>query len=190
VKVREGTCTVKGCDRPLNGKGLCNMHTKRMLRRGRLDLPAAAERFWGFVPQGLPADACWQWAGSVNNWGYGRMNWDGAAIQAHRRIYELTYGPIPEGMVIDHTCHNGSGCPGGPTCPHRSCVNPAHLELVTNKVNTQRGQAPSTVIAASGRCKNGHPFDRIEQRDGRTRQYCSTCRREISRRYYTRKKAA
>jgi hypothetical protein len=52
---------------------------------------------------------------------------DGEKCYSHRVYWERENGPIPEGLQIDHLCRN----PG--------CVNPAHLELVTNAENTQRG---------------------------------------------------
>lgn len=72
---------------------------------------------------------CWVWQGGLSN-GYG-IQWDAAArttVKAHRRMYELHVGPIPKGLQIDHLCRN------------RACVNPAHLEPVTNRENTVRGK--------------------------------------------------
>lgn len=50
-------------------------------------------------------------------------------IYAHRLSYELFVGPIPDGYELDHLCRN------------RGCVNPAHLEAVTHRVNVLRGLA-------------------------------------------------
>lgn len=61
-------------------------------------------------------------AGYGSRWVVGVGN-----VLAHRSIYEETYGPIPAKMQIDHLCRN------------RSCVNPDHMEVVTNAVNSQRG---------------------------------------------------
>lgn len=68
------------------------------------------------------ADECWPWVGSVTGDGYGQMRGRGA----HRVAYELHVGPIPTGLVIDHLCHV------------RHCVNPRHLEAVTNQENSRR----------------------------------------------------
>lgn len=70
---------------------------------------------------------CWQWVGSMAVNGYGRYGYPSA--YAHRLMYELIVGPIPEGLVIDHLCRN------------RGCVNPAHLECVTLAENVKRGAA-------------------------------------------------
>ena len=88
---------------------------------------------------------CWVWQGSIGSNGYGRIRerrngGTGRNVKAHRWMYEQLVGPIPAGLDLDHTCHNAdASCAGGPTCPHRRCVNPAHLEPVTNAQNAQRG---------------------------------------------------
>ena len=66
-----------------------------------------------------------------------------APSSAHRVAYELTYGAVPDGLGLDHTCHDPHTCWLRDKCPHRSCCNPAHLEAVTQSVNVKRGmQAP------------------------------------------------
>jgi hypothetical protein len=75
---------------------------------------------------------CWLWTGAVSS-GYGRIK--GAPPQkemllAHRAAYEMAKGPIPEGMVIDHTCHQ------------KLCVNPDHLRAVTTKQNVEHTSGP------------------------------------------------
>lgn len=86
-------------------------------------------------------DECWPWTGyREKKTGYGYISSDGRPRLAHRIVYEAFNGPIPEGLHIDHTCHNRStDCAGGSTCRHRRCVNPAHLEAVTNAENVRRG---------------------------------------------------
>lgn len=59
-------------------------------------------------------------------------------VLAYRFAYETIVGPIPDGLQLDHLCHNQSGCEGGPDCLHRKCVNPGHLEPVTNDENAAR----------------------------------------------------
>jgi hypothetical protein len=90
-----------------------------------------------FVP-GEPS-ACWPWRGPVNIDGYGLA---GEAGSAHRLIYRLFNGPIPAGLVIDHTCHNRDAtCAGSILCLHKRCVNPAHLDVTTKAENSRRAHA-------------------------------------------------
>ena len=87
--------------------------------------PDIEERFWARVQMGAP-DECWNWTGATDR-GYGYVTVKGfrAPLKAHRMAYEFSVGPIPAGMQIDHVCFN------------RSCVNPAHLRVVTNKQNNE-----------------------------------------------------
>ena len=93
-------------------------------------------------------DGCWPWIGKRNHKGYGVLYQSPGQKprnqKAHRVLYELLVGPIPEGMHLDHLCHGQDiECLGGVTCPHRSCVNPAHLEPVSPKENVNRGLSSS-----------------------------------------------
>ena len=88
-------------------------------------------------------DGCWEWTGGKTPQGYGMV----ARRQAHRVVYELLAGPIPDGLVIDHLCRN------------RGCVRPDHLEPVTNRENLMRGEGITAAFAAQTHCKRGHPFN-------------------------------
>lgn len=66
---------------------------------------------------------CLLWTGALSTHGYGRISVDGRSIRAHRYAWERVHGSIPEGMEIDHLCHN---------C---SCVNVEHLRLATSQQN-------------------------------------------------------
>lgn len=70
---------------------------------------------------------CWIWQRAKNQWGYGHVNVNGDFKMAHRVAYERAHGPIPQGLHLDHLCRQPS------------CVNPDHLEPVTNAENTRRG---------------------------------------------------
>lgn len=89
-------------------------------------------------------DGCWSWTGATSN-GYGVIQVGrtrGTAL-VHRIVYAILVGPIPEGLTIDHQCHNRAvalgECQGGVTCVHRRCVNPGHLEPATIGDNFRRG---------------------------------------------------
>lgn len=95
--------------------------------RGHVFHRPLEERFWEKVEKRGP-DECWEWGGTVAD-GYGRFREGGfgsSPVRAHRVAYKLLVGPIPEGLVLDHLCEN------------RGCVNPAHLEPVTNRENLRR----------------------------------------------------
>lgn len=87
------------------------------------------QRFWAKVDK--LSSPCWIWRGGLNDHGYGRFRAKrgGAYInsRAHRIAYWLIRGKLPRGKVLDHLCRN------------RACVNPDHLELVSQTVNARRG---------------------------------------------------
>lgn len=136
-------CTVDGCTAPMFGRGMCGKHWDRWRKHGDPHQVAFimgddVARFWSKVDRRGPTE-CWPWSAPSAN-GYGQMSIgaDGM-VAAHRYAYELIVGPIPEGMTIDHMCHNEDvTCPGGDVCLHRRCVNPDHFETVPSAVNTSR----------------------------------------------------
>lgn len=92
------------------------------LKRGGAIAPLEV-RMWSKVDVGR---SHWTWRGAVNDSGYGVI-WDGSRlVYAHRLAYELLVGSIPDGLTIDHCC------------TVRLCVNPAHLEPVTQLENIKR----------------------------------------------------
>lgn len=121
------------------------------------------------------SSTCWLWLGSIDSNGYGRIRPGGRETQpeyAHRVAFELYSGSIPEGLTIDHVAARG--------CRSRSCVNPAHLEAVTNRENSLRGNAPAILRHHAGQCAAGHRDAEHASRrksDG-TISYCRACRRE------------
>lgn len=87
----------------------------------------------------------------------------------HRTVYEVWHGPIPEGLVVDHKCHNEvagrDGCHGGKSCHHRACVNPAHLRAVTSRENVtssalfmDKAFTWKTVRVPKTHCPQGHEY--------------------------------
>jgi hypothetical protein len=137
-----------------------------------------AERFWPKVDVRGP-DECWPWLASLNTGGYGQL-WPGdhhkRPVSAPLLSYEMAYGPVPVGLEVDHVCHDPLVCEGGVACPHRLCVNPAHLRAVTHLVNTLRATSPIARNARMTHCKRGHPFDLLvpSGKQGLTRR-CSIC---------------
>lgn len=92
-----------------------------------VDMTAAAERL--MVNRTVDANGCWLWTGHVEKTtGYGRFSFQGRACSVHRLAYETWVGPIPAGLHIDHLCRV------------RTCMNPAHLEAVTQAENNRRAR--------------------------------------------------
>lgn len=142
-------CLVEGCERPPGNGWYCLPHYKRKLRYGDPLAGGAyriigddVARFWSKVRKSDDSDGCWFWTERTDARGYGAFyttqTAHGGPSKAHRWAYELLIGPIPDGKYLDHTCHKPTRCAGGVDCPHRRCVNPAHLEPVTNEENLRR----------------------------------------------------
>lgn len=91
---------------------------------------------------------------------------------SHRIVYEALIGQIPSGMVLDHLCRV------------RNCVNPQHLEPVTNRANILRGNTPSAENARKTHCQNGHLLAGDNLGFNKSRRLCRTCNREYQRMRY------
>lgn len=100
------------------------------MKRGPYAKPPAELRFWPKVDK--QTGGCWVWTASKNKKGYGQIcvGYGSRLMLAHRFAWELVIGPIPEGMQLDHKCHNPS------------CVNPDHLRLATNTENSRNCARP------------------------------------------------
>jgi len=121
---------------------------------------------------------CIMWTASTNKDGYGKLNISQTTHAAHRLAYELMVGPIPLGLHLDHLCHTrDASCPGGATCQHRRCVNPYHLEPVTDRTNILRGRSRAATNAVKTHCPRGHLYDESNTRvDKNGKRHCRACR--------------
>lgn len=151
----------------------------------------AARRFWAKVDTSGGPSACWPWTGYVDGrTGYGQFHDGDRLVKAHRFSYGLANHTVPLGLVVDHECHNDAECKDVP-CAHRSCCNPAHLEAVTQAVNSIRGRTGDHQLAKT-HCPHGHeytPENTILRNEGKHR-VCRACRRIHQNNYNARRKAA
>lgn len=118
----------------------------------------------------VPEAGCWLWMGGAYPSGYGRMTSGGKNRRAHRGVWELVNGPIPEGLAVCHKCDTPL------------CVNPDHLFLGSQAANVRD-------MAAKGRhreskkatCPAGHPLvpENLTKRDDR--RECLACKRARDR---------
>jgi hypothetical protein len=127
------------CGKPPKAKDLCSKHYSRLLRHGDPDAVTLVhgdgwERYEAKVDRSGGPAACHPWLGSIDDGGYGSLRFGGQTRRAHQVAWIREHGPIPEGVEIDHQCHNealqaGRCRPG--ICLHRRCCNELHLAAKT-----------------------------------------------------------
>ena len=118
---------------------------------------------------------CWVSNYSVGSHGYSQIGWwqEGKSrmVLGHRLSYEIHNGPIPDGMTVDHICHV------------RRCINPDHLQLLSNRDNgikNHKGYNPTY-------CKRGH---KRRGQDIGNQHGCYYCKRLWDTENYKRKQVA
>lgn len=123
---------------------------------------------------------CWLWAASLNKKGYGQFQWPGmGSVGTHRVAIFLARGIWSRRgeSNIDHLCRN------------RSCVNPDHLEVVTERTNAVRGDGPTGINARKTHCIHGHEFTIENTYNENGNRKCRACRREKSLRWFRKNRA-
>lgn len=125
---------------------------------------------------------CWVWFGCAAPNGYGHVSFEGKARIAHRVVYELVRGAIPAGLVLHHKCRN------------RRCVNPEHLQAVSQRDNLLLDQTPFMRCGLQTCCVRGHRLRgknvEVRRRRGNRTRVCIVCRRLRDRMVYAPKKKA
>jgi hypothetical protein len=144
----ERICREPGCGRTVRARDRCNKHYQQWHRHGGRETIVRLtfeERFWSRV---RPAGAleCWEWTGAHNQFGYGQIRDRNIVHVAHRVSWEMLRSEIPDGLQLDHLCRNPP------------CVNPWHLDPVTQRVNNLRGRTLTARWADRDACEHGHLF--------------------------------
>lgn len=143
--------------------------------------PRLPRRFWKkAIPE--PNTGCWIWTGSTNQ-GYGRLKFRGKRLYAHRWAYERIFGRVPSGLVSDHLCRV------------RCCVNPAHIELVSDVENIRRGFRDRRRLGIFGKvtsshCRKGHELSPENTLVAAGYRRCRKCVNANHRKSRARKRAA
>lgn len=128
---------------------------------------------WSGLPERIeqkiqpePMSGCWLWTAGLIGYGYGGIFIEGETRTAHRVIYEMLVGSVPEGLVLDHF-----------VCDLRCCVNPEHVRPVTHHENILRGVGIASRYAGRKACKNGHLLEgsNFYIRKGQRSRVCRTC---------------
>lgn len=130
-------------------------------------------RFWSKVKKGEQPEDCWEWIGTKDRKGYGAIFYEGRHQRAHRISFLLVGKDLSPSTQLDHLCRN------------TSCVNPDHLEPVTNQENQLRGiagQRNKERASSIALCPKGHPYtEENTYYDKKGWRACRTCHRNRER---------
>lgn len=130
----------------------------------------------------LAESGCLVWTRHVNSKGYGRVRFNGDMKLVHRIVWEAVNGPIPADRELDHLCRV------------RSCANVDHLELVTHRENTLRGESFTARQARQTHCIHGHELSGENlyppSLSKLVYRRCRICKNAVSRRCKARRRAA
>ena len=158
-------CLVDDCDKKFAARDMCHTHYgawRRTHPDGALppiEKPTDEERFWALADK---AGECWIWEGSTGAGGYGTFWLDGKHNKAHRMAYRYAGGDLPDDLTIDHLCRV------------IRCVNPEHLEAVTNEDNASRAWKHRE---RGDYCRRGHIYEGNSFIDRNGYINCVLCRR-------------
>ena len=140
---------------------------------------SAEERFFSKVAESTTNEfegtPCWEWTAASKH-GYGLFHIrPGKQVSAHRWAFEFLRGEIPAGLVCDHLCRN------------KACVNPWHLDPVTDRVNLERGGGLGKANLVKTECLHGHPYSpQNTYVDRMGHRHCRICKKVASARWEAR----
>lgn len=127
----KGPCTIAGCEKTIHSAGLCAMHRRRKQVHGdplfvKFDRYSDPDK--AFAARTRLEGDCLVWTGAKYPSGYGQIRINDVIVRTHRYAWERANGPIPDGVMLDHTCFN------------RACCNVGHLRLATSGQNNSNRQ--------------------------------------------------
>lgn len=126
---------------------MCERHYRRAKSTGSTDDP----RIDNLHRHKADEHGCHMWQGPTYRNGYGKMSRKVHGTRLpHRAAYIERFGPVPAGLDVHHTCHQGHCVPGA-DCPHRRCMNAEHLRPASRSINLMAGDGG---FSLEGLCKN------------------------------------
>lgn len=140
------TCSIAGCDRKHNARGLCTAHYLKWMKYGdplgssKLGRPKNdIDSFWKKVDK---SEYCWEWQAALDSDGYGVFSLNDKSIKAHRFVAEFVMGLDISDLCVCHKCDN------------RKCVNPDHLFLGTQMDNSRDRDAKGRSVKGRKQSKS------------------------------------
>lgn len=164
-------CIFPGCTGRNDTRGYCPGHDAQ-IKRGQPLRPIGWQPpiSLRILAKSIEVGDCLLWQGHVMENGYGIISWRDRRWLVHRAIWTETHGEIPARLTIDHLCGN------------RTCVDVAHMEVVTRGENARRGgglEAAHASYRARTHCKHGHEYTPENTRyDSKGRRSCKICGRD------------
>lgn len=170
------TCSVPECDCKAVAKSFCPLHYNRWKRHGDPTVAqgmcprdaSVSERLAIVLDRSAGPDGCWPFTGGVNQTGYGRMQIRGITKGVHVWAFEEVHGPVPDGLMVLHSCDN------------RLCGNPAHLRAGTHDENMTDKVIRNRQWRASGTLNANHVLSEAQVIEIRTLAKDGTPRAELA----------
>lgn len=124
-------------------------------------------------------NGCWEYQARSKGGGYCQFSVNNKHVYVHRFMYEYYYDNIDYSLVIDHICRNPR------------CVNPDHLQQITQAENVHRGFTGIN-MSSKTHCPQGHEYNKeniylYKSKKGLFSRHCKICNKDTQKRYSKRK---